>query len=401
MMGNHVLITDYLWFQEGPGVRNTQYTSSGVKLLNVANFVDGNIDLSTSSRYISDEEAYGKYKHFLVDEGDFLIASSGIQVDYFEKKMGFIRPDQLPLCMNTSTIRFKNLKPNDLDMRYFMYYLKSNAFKNQLAKHIVGSAQLNFGPSHLKKMTFQVVNIDKQRYIVENLDKLYTLIALRKEQLAKLDQLVKSRFIELFGSPIANEYGWPIATLGELCLKITDGEHQNPQFVDNGIPMVMANNVQDKGVVFDGCRYISAENYEKFSRKCCPEFGDVLLVSRGATIGRCCINSESIPFSLMGSVILIKNNKKRISSAYLVNWLKNEEIKPMIYTTSSASAQQAIYMKDLVVRKVAVPPMELQEQYAAFVEQTDKSKLAIQQSLDKLELLKKSLMQEYFGQRKK
>ena len=242
-----------------------------------------------------------------------------------------------------------------------------------------------------------VCETQEQKEIVSKLDFVDSLITARREQLAKLDELVKSRFIELFGSPIANEYGWPIATLGELCLKITDGEHQNPQFVDNGMPMVMANNVQDKGVVFDGCRYISTENYEKFSRKCCPEFGDVLLVSRGATIGRCCINSESIPFSLMGSVILIKNNKERISSAYLVNWLKNEEIKPMIYTTSSASAQQAIYMKDLVVRKVAVPPMELQEQYAAFVEQTDKSKLAIQASLDKLETLKKSLMQEYFG----
>ena len=78
-------ITDLLWFQEGPGVRNTQYTTSGVKLLNVANLVDGKVDLSTSDRYISEEEAYGKYKHFLVDSGDFIIASSGIQVDYFEK----------------------------------------------------------------------------------------------------------------------------------------------------------------------------------------------------------------------------------------------------------------------------------------------------------------------------
>ena len=187
-MGNHFLITDYLWFQEGPGVRNTQYTSSGVKLLNVSNFVEGRIDLSTSSRYISSEEANGKYKHFLVDEGDFIIASSGIQVDYFEKKMGFIRPEQLPLCMNTSTIRFKNLKPDELDMRYFMYYLKSNAFKNQLSRHIVGSAQLNFGPSHLKKMTFPMVAMERQRYIVDNLEKVYTLISCKRTTMRTLTQ---------------------------------------------------------------------------------------------------------------------------------------------------------------------------------------------------------------------
>ena len=76
MKNKKVLLTDVVWFQEGPGVRNTQYTDSGVKLLNVANLVDGKVDLTTSSRYISKEEAYGKYKHFLVDQGDFIIASS-------------------------------------------------------------------------------------------------------------------------------------------------------------------------------------------------------------------------------------------------------------------------------------------------------------------------------------
>ena len=127
-MNKHIPISEELFFQEGPGVRNTQYTTSGVKLLNVANLVDGKVDLSTSDRYISEDEAYGKYKHFLVDDGDFIIASSGIKVEYFDKKMGFISADQLPLCMNTSTIRFKVLHPEKLNIRYFMYYLKSNSY---------------------------------------------------------------------------------------------------------------------------------------------------------------------------------------------------------------------------------------------------------------------------------
>src|SRR5690554_8051375 len=120
-------ISDYLFFQEGPGVRNHQYTSDGVKLLNVANLVNGRVDLSTSERYISSHEAYGKYKHFLADEGDLIIASSGIKVDYFDKKMGFIRKEHLPICMNTSTIRFKSIDKSKLDINYFMYYLKSQS----------------------------------------------------------------------------------------------------------------------------------------------------------------------------------------------------------------------------------------------------------------------------------
>ena len=189
-------IPDLLWFQEGPGVRNTQYTQNGVKLLNVANLVNGKVDLSTSNRYISEEEAYGKYNHFLVDDGDFIIASSGIQVEYFDKKMGFIDSSQLPLCMNTSTIRFKVINKNILDIRYFMYFLKSSCFKKQLSKQIAGSAQLNFGPSHLKKMTIPLIEIDKQKVIVTNLDKVTHTIDLCNSILEKLDLLVKSQKVE-------------------------------------------------------------------------------------------------------------------------------------------------------------------------------------------------------------
>ena len=97
-MVTYVQIPDVLFFQEGPGVRNTQYTTAGVKLLNVANLIDGKIDLSTSDRYISEEEAFGKYKHFLCEPGDFIIASSGIRVEYVDKKMGFVDKSMLPLC---------------------------------------------------------------------------------------------------------------------------------------------------------------------------------------------------------------------------------------------------------------------------------------------------------------
>ena len=199
MVQTWVRIPDVLFFQEGPGVRNTQYTTQGVKLLNVANLVDGEIDLSTSDRYISEEEAYGKYRHFLCDVGDFIVASSGIKVEYIDKKMGFIDETMLPLCMNTSTIRFKVLDINQLSIRYFMYYLKSHHFKDQLAHFITGSAQLNYGPSHLSKMTMPLIDLPEQEIIVERLDKLQSIITHRKQQLEKLDELVKARFVEMFG----------------------------------------------------------------------------------------------------------------------------------------------------------------------------------------------------------
>lgn len=189
-------IDKYVWYQEGPGVRKNQYTLEGIKLLNVANLVDGKIDLSTSARYISKEEATGKYKHFLADEGDLVIASSGIQVNYFDKKMGFIKQEHLPLCMNTSTIRFKVLDKNITNIRYFMYFLKSDIFKRQLQKLITGSAQLNFGPSHLQKIKIKMPSLENQNKEVNELDKVQEIIDIREKQIEQLDELIKSQFVE-------------------------------------------------------------------------------------------------------------------------------------------------------------------------------------------------------------
>lgn len=188
-----VKIPEVLFFQEGPGVRNTQYTTEGVKLLNVANLVEGKVDLSTSDRYISESEAYGKYRHFLCDVGDFVVASSGIKVDYIDKKMGFIDESMLPLCMNTSTIRFKVLDENRLRIRYFMYYLKSRHFKQQLFREITGSAQLNYGPSHLKKMSIPLFDIKKQDEIIACMDVIQSITEMYKQELKKYDELIKAR----------------------------------------------------------------------------------------------------------------------------------------------------------------------------------------------------------------
>ena len=217
-------LPDVLWFQEGPGVRKHQYVSEGIKLLNVANLVNGKLDLSTSDRYISIDEAYGKYKHFLVDEGDLILASSGIQVEYIEKKMGFVQKEHLPLCMNTSTIRFKTLNKNVLGIEYFMYFLKSYEFKRQLFSLITGCAQLNYGPSHLKQMVVHVPPIAEQEKIVAELDCLSGIIEKKKQQLKELDNLAQSIFYEMFGDPVENDKGWKTINIENICSSIVTSD---------------------------------------------------------------------------------------------------------------------------------------------------------------------------------
>ena len=181
-------LNEITFYQEGPGVRNYQYTNKGVKLLNVGNFVKNKLILENTDRYISKEEAYGKYKHFLVDEGDLLIACSGIKAEYFNEKIAFAEKKDLPLCMNTSTMRFKSLDDNYLNLNYLKWYFQTPLFKKEIFRILTGSAQFNFGPTHLKYLKILIPPLDYQikignfmDLIKENIDYIDIKIKLMKQ----------------------------------------------------------------------------------------------------------------------------------------------------------------------------------------------------------------------------
>lgn len=154
------------WFQEGPGVRNTQFTTSGVKLLNGTNIFRGQINLDTTERFISEREANGPYAHFLADAGDIVIACSGISVEKFHEKVAVVSAEHLPFCMNTSTMRFKP-HSTSLVRGYLCHFLMSDIFKRQIAPQATGSAQLNFGPLHVSKVTLPLPAVPEQTAITE------------------------------------------------------------------------------------------------------------------------------------------------------------------------------------------------------------------------------------------
>lgn len=393
-----VNIPDVLFFQEGPGVRNTQYTAGGIKLLNVANLVDGKIDLSTSDRYISEEEAYGRYRHFLCDEGDFIVASSGIKVEYIDKKMGFVEKSMLPLCMNTSTIRFKVLNQNQLRIRYFMYYLKSNHFKKQLGRQITGSAQLNYGPSHLKKMVVPLVNISVQDEIVSKMDAIQHIIDLRNSQLMHLDELVKARFVELFGDPDRNPMNWETAELKHH-LEIVGGfAFKSDGFTDSGIPVLRIGNI-NSGRFLPVNMVFWPEDSSLARYKIYP--GDLVMSLTGTVgkndYGNVCILSDEYPEYYLNQRNAKLAIKATLNKHYLSEILKFSSVKKRLTGISRGVRQANISNGDILTLCVPIPPITLQEQFAAFVEQTCKSKVAVQKSLDEAQLLFDSLMQQYFG----
>lgn len=257
-------IAEVYFYQEGPGVRKHQFKSSGIKLLNGGNINNGKIDLTTTDIYISEEEAYNKYSHFMIDSGDLLIACSGIVVSNFHNKIAFISDNQLPLCLNTSTMRFKSLDKTNASLNYFKYFLQTNDFKSQLGKLITGSAQLNFGPSHIKQMTIPLPPLHIQEKIAEILDKADELRRKDQELQAKYDQLAQAIFIDMFGDPVKNEKGWEVKKLEEV-VSFKTGPFgsllHKEDYIENGVPVINPTHIIDSKIQSDFNFSVSNEKF--------------------------------------------------------------------------------------------------------------------------------------------
>lgn len=397
-------IDKYVWYQEGPGVRKQQYTSEGIKLLNVANLVDGKIDLSTSHRYISKKEAQTKYKHFLVDEGDLIIASSGIQVDYFDKKMGFAQKEHLPLCMNTSTIRFKVLNPKVTNIKYFMWFLKSSLFKMQLSRLITGSAQLNFGPSHLKKIKIDMPIKSEQDNIVNKLDKVQEIIDLRKKQIEELDELIKSQFVDMFGDPKLNEKNWIKAPMGKYMTVLTDfSSNGSYKTLDSTVVMYDEPNYAYMVRTIDleneeyknNVKYITEEAYNFLSKS--KVYPNDIIMNKIGSAGKVYLMPDlGMPVSLGRNAFLFRYNDD-VVPLFIYYLLKSEYGTNEILQYVRGAVTKTITKDDVRKVKIIVPPIELQNKFAEFVRQIDEQKISLEKTLKETEELQESLMNKYFN----
>ena len=284
------------------------------------------------------------------------------------------------------------LKAKDcIDIDYLCYSLM---FRD-VSDIVNGATRQKLTQADMRKIEIPLLPIAEQKSVVAKISKVFELIALRKEQLAKLDQLVKSRFIELFGDPEQNPNGYPIKDFDEISVLITDGEHATPRRTEKGIYLLSARNVLNHALQLDDVDYIDEDEYARIARRVVPQAGDILISCSGS-IGRCCVVPDGLQFQMVRSAALIRFDDT-INPVFAEWLITSDELQRQIAQSATQSSQANLFQGKIRKLHGYVPPMELQQQFAAFVEQTDKSKLAIQQSLDKLELLKKSLMQEYFG----
>jgi type I restriction enzyme S subunit len=199
----------------------------------------------------------------------------------------------------------------------------------------------------------------------------------------------------MFGDLKINSKNWETKTFDKITVLITDGEHSTPRRVDEGIYLLSARNVLNHSLQLEEVDYIDLDEYERISKRITPQKGDVLISCSGS-VGRCCSVRSEIKFQMVRSVAILRF-KDVINPIFAEYMITSDYLQEQINSSKTASSQANLFQGKISKLKGIVPPLELQNQFVDFVKQVDKSKVAIQKSLDETQLLFNSLMQEYFG----
>ena len=244
---------------------------------------------------------------------------------------------------------------------------------------------------NLTEAPIYIPSIETQNKTVKLLSFLDSLIEKAYQQNKKLDELIKSRFVEMFST---GEYA--TVKLKSVCTKITDGTHKTPNYLSKGITFISAKNIINGELNFSDVKFISEEEYNEIQRRCQVELYDILL-SKSGSLGSPVIVKTDMPIGLFESLALIKYNRDELLPEFLCEQLKSDSIQRQFRAGTKGVAVKHLHLNVIGNTEIIIPPINLQQQFANFEAQTNKSKLVVKKQIEKLETLKKSLMQEYFG----
>ena len=283
-----------------------------------------------------------------------------------------------------------------VDRQYLLYYLKSDIASMYINAYATGSVRDILKLTDLCKIPILLRTLDEQRKIAAVLDKISDLTDKRRRQLDKLDELVKSRFVEMFGNFLGNQ--GEKTTLSDVCKIITDGTHQPPEFVPSGIPFLFVSNIVTNEITYDAEKFISEDTYNELIKRTPIELGDILLSTVGS-YGHPAIVKSDKRFCFQRHIAYLKPKAELVDSVYLHSAILSDDVQRQIGENVKGIAQKTLNLSEIRKIKVPLPSMESQKRFAEMVTHIDKIKLQVHASLDKLEMLKKAIMQEYFVMR--
>lgn len=383
-------LPDSVYFQEGPGLRKKQFAEQGIPFLNIRTFEDGFIN-KNKCRFVDEKEFTNRYEHFLLNENDIVVSSSGTI-----GKIAIIRKQDLPVMLNTSVIRFRSKYEDYLLQSYLKYYLQSQHFFQQIDSSKTGSAIFNYGPSHLQQMSILVPPLNEQKRIVAKLEKLLAKVNESCDRLSRIPTILK-RFRqsvlasacsgrltadwrkshpkiepaeELLKKDTENEINelpqsWYFVSVGDVIKGLKYGTSKKCSYDNQSHAVLRIPNIV-KGVIdCADLKYteLSDKEYETLRLK----IGDILMIrSNGSVslIGKTAMVTQSEEgFAYAGYLIRLRPNLSLIDPRYLNYYLSSYEIRLQIELPArSTSGVNNINSTEVKKLAIAVPPLEEQKE---------------------------------------
>ena len=381
----------------GYAFKSGEYVEKGIRVIRINNVQKGVIEDFDSKYYPIEEEQ--NLKKYLLFENDLLISLTGNV-----GRVGLLKKEQLPAALNqrVGCLRVKDKK--HLSIRYLFQLLNSNIFEFDCINNSKGIAQKNLSTEWLKGYEINIPNLDEQNKIAEKLEKVQKIVKLKKEQLNEFDNLIKSKFVEMFGSIKDTQY--EIRTLEEIVDKNKKyslkrgpfgGSLKKDDFVDSGYLVYEQRHAIHNDFEYEKY-YINKEKYNSMDMfRVIP--GDLIVSCSGVTLGRIAEIPKKAKEGIINQALLkISLDKEIMNNAFFIQQFRSDEIQNCLLGFSRGSGIPNFpSMNEVKKLKFICPNIKEQLKYENIVQQIDKQKVEIQNSLEEMQKLQESLMNKYFG----
>lgn len=331
----------------------------------------------------------GKYPEKIeINDGDVLISwSASLGVYIWNRGKGLLNQHIFKVVFDKC----------EVNKQYFVFAVKYKLKEMELKTH--GATMKHIVKKDFDNTVIPFPTVEKQADIAYILSKIESIVEFRQQELQQLDDLMKARFVEMFGDPVANDMGWNTLPLEKACKSIVDCPHSTPSYTneDTGFMCIRTSIVKKNKILWDDIEYIPEDEFVKRIQRKKPEVGDIVYTREGAILGIAAIIDRDCNVALGQRSMLLSPDIDKCTSAFVCVAMNSDSFLDNVLKGVSGSASPHINVGDIKAFRMIMPPVELQKQFSDFVNQVYKSKVAVQKALDETQLLFDSLMQEYFG----
>ena len=376
-------------FTDGDWIESKDQSKDGIRLIQTGNIGIGQfIEKDDKAKYIS-IETFERLKCTEVFEGDILVSRLPDPIG-----RACIMPNKTERMITAVDCTICRPKADIIDREYLCYFMQSKTYYERLFNNVTGTTRKRISRKNLGNVEIYVPSKEEQKIIVKKLNLLTKIISNRTKELSYLDNLIKARFVEMFGNPITNEKGWNVEELDSVCDAIGDGLHGTPEYDEDGkYPFINGNNLMNGVIeVTPSTKKVSEKTYKKYYIELTDNAN---LLSINGTLGELAFyNGEEV---MLGKSACYCNLKQKINREFVYGVMKTEAFTRFLERNATASTIKNVGLRAIRGFKLILPPEELQIKFVNFSRQIDKSKVAIQKSLAETQLLFDKLMQDYFG----